>query len=58
MSFILLAPSHSFVNNIWREAFWVVISGEGRELGRVIVPALSSKKLGMLLNVLQHTDRL
>lgn len=46
----------SFVNNIWHEAFWIVISGEGRELGRVIVPALSSKELGMLLNVLQHTD--
>lgn len=48
----------SFVNNIWHEGFWVVISGEGREFGWVIVPALSSKELGMLLNVLQHTDRL
>lgn len=48
----------SFVNNIWHEGFWVVVSGEGWEFGWVIVPALSSKELGMLLNVLQHTDRL
>lgn len=58
MSFILLAPPNSFVNNIWHEAFLVVINEKGQELGRVIVTAFSSKELGMLLNVLQHTDRI